>query len=66
VHAPAANGRHAALTSCVAGAPGNAQLVECINALATARKAEDPVASHAALIDLAGAALARARLFGAD
>jgi hypothetical protein len=46
--------------------PGITDLAESLRALAVARSARDPVSAHAALIDVAGAALAWAELMGGD
>ncbi|MBO0768331.1 MAG: hypothetical protein J2O48_06565 [Solirubrobacterales bacterium] len=46
--------------------PGNESLAHSIRAVSQARKRQDPVAVHAALVDLAGTALAWAELFGSD
>jgi hypothetical protein len=46
--------------------PGQEDLADSLRAVARARTANDPVALHAALIDLAGSALAWAELAGSD
>jgi hypothetical protein len=46
--------------------PGITDLAVSLRALAAARRRQDPVSLHAALIDLAGAALAWAGILGAD
>lgn len=46
--------------------PGLSDLADSLSALAQARRDQDPVSLHAALIDLAGAALAWAQVCGAD
>jgi hypothetical protein len=56
----------AARASGAAGEPGIDDLARRLRALARARASEDPVALHAALIDLAGSALAWAETFGSD
>jgi hypothetical protein len=62
-----ATNRHAAARARPATRiPGHQDLAESVRALARARAADDPVAMHVALIDLAGAALAWAELFGSD
>lgn len=60
------NRRVAAKRRVVGRAPGHADVARCLRALARARADEDPVALHASLIDLAGAALAWAELSGSD
>jgi hypothetical protein len=62
-----ASNRHvAARASAAAVIPGKEDLAASLRALAIARSNQDPVAMHAALIDLAGSALAWAELFGSD
>jgi hypothetical protein len=56
----------AARASGASRAPGVDDLATSLRALARARASEDPVALHAALIDLAGSALAWAEAFGSD
>ena len=62
----AANRLAAATVSAEAGTPGIADLAVSLRALARARASEDPVSLHAALIDVAGSALAWAQTFGAE
>lgn len=62
----AANRRATATASAVASAPGIGGLAGSLTALARARESQDPVGMHAALIDLAGSALAWAEIFGAE
>ena len=61
-----ANRLAAARASGSSGVPGVDDLATSLKALARARATEDPVALHAALIDLAGAALAWAEVFGSE
>jgi hypothetical protein len=56
----------AARASGASSAPGIDDLAISLRALARARASQDPVALHAALIDLAGSALAWAEAFGSD
>jgi hypothetical protein len=46
--------------------PGLKDLAASLRTLAQARRAQDPVSLHAALLDVAGSALAWADIFGAD
>jgi Homing endonuclease associated repeat len=62
----AANRQAAARASGAAGRPGLANLAASLRALAQARCEQDPVSIHAALIDVAGSALAWAHILGAD
>jgi hypothetical protein len=62
----AANRQAAARASGAAEQPGLADLAASLRTLAQARRKEDPVSIHAALIDVAGSALAWAHIFGAD
>jgi hypothetical protein len=61
-----ANRLVAAQSSRAAEQPGLEHLAQQLRALARARLREDPVSTHAALVDLAGAALAWAEVFGSD
>jgi hypothetical protein len=61
-----AENRHAAARASASGRdPGVEDLTRNLTALAAARRTEDPVAMHAALIDLAGSALHWAEAIGA-
>jgi hypothetical protein len=62
----AANRLATATASAEAAAPGIGGLAASLTALAQARKSRDPVGMHAALIDLAGSALAWAEILGAE
>lgn len=62
----ALNRRAAAVTGASRRIPGREDLADSLRAVATARAAADPVALHAALIDLAASALAWAELSGSD
>lgn len=62
----AANRQVAARASAAASEPGLRDLAERLRTLAQARRNHDPVSIHAALIDVAGSALAWAHIFGAD
>ena len=62
----AANRHAVAQAGATDSQPGLADLAATLRTLAHARREQDPVAVHAALIDVAGSALAWARLFGAD
>jgi hypothetical protein len=62
----AANRLAAAQASASGSVPGKAELARHVHAVVLAREGGDPAALHAALIGLAGAALAWAELFGAD
>jgi hypothetical protein len=62
----AANRYAAAAARGAANQPGVADLATSLRALARARSAQDPTALHAALIDIAGSALAWAQTFGAE
>lgn len=62
----AANRLAAATASAKACAPGIGDLAASLTALARARNSQDPVSMHAALIDLAGSALAWAETFGVE
>jgi hypothetical protein len=62
----AANRLATATASAEGCAPGIGDLAASLTALARARKTEDPVCMHAALIDLAGSALAWAETFGVE
>jgi hypothetical protein len=62
----AANRLATATASAEAAAPGIGGLAGSLTALARARESQDPVGMHAALIDLAGSALAWAEIFGAE
>jgi hypothetical protein len=46
--------------------PGVDDLAACLRALAAARRSEDPVSTHGALVDLAASALAWAQICGMD
>jgi hypothetical protein len=61
-----ANGVVAARATAAAETPGVDQLAEQVRAVAHARQSQDPVSVHAALIDLAGAALAWAEALDSD
>jgi hypothetical protein len=61
-----ANRLAAARASAAVTAPGINDLAASLGELARARSRKDPVSLHAALIDLAGAALAWAEVFGAE
>jgi Homing endonuclease associated repeat len=61
-----ANRLVAARASATGHPPGLAHLAEQVRAVSRARQTQDPVLTHAALVDLAGAALAWAELFGSD
>lgn len=56
----------AARAAAAAPPAGVDRLAQPIRDLALARRSEDPVSTHAALIDLAGAALAWAEVLGSD
>ena len=62
----AANRYLAAKARGSADPPGVEDLATSLRALARARSAQDPTALHAALIDVAGSALAWAQTFGAE
>jgi hypothetical protein len=62
----AANRLATATASAETCAPGIGDLAARLTGLARARKSQDPVCMHAALIDLAGSALAWAETFGAE
>jgi hypothetical protein len=62
----ATNRRTAALASKTSSAPGVDDLADALRGLAKARARQDPVQTHAALLDVAGAALAWASVFGED
>jgi hypothetical protein len=61
-----ANRLATATASAESSDPGIGGLAASLTALAQARKSQDPVCMHAALIDLAGSALAWAEIFGAE
>jgi hypothetical protein len=61
-----ANRQAAARASRGGAQPGLADLAASLRTLAQARRNQDPVSIHAALIDVAGSALAWAYIFGAD
>jgi hypothetical protein len=62
----AANRHALARVRAVDHAPGIADLATCLTDLADARKAADPVALHAALVDVAASALAWAEAVGTE
>lgn len=62
----AANREAAARARGASGQPGLADLAASLRTLARARREQDPVSIHAALIDVAGSALAWADIFGAE
>jgi hypothetical protein len=62
----AANREAAARARGASGQPGLAALAVSLRTLARARREQDPVSIHAALIDVAGSALAWADIFGVE
>ena len=62
----AANCEAAARASGASGKPGLDDLARSLSALASARTTDDPVLMHAALIDVAGSALAWAEVYGSE
>jgi hypothetical protein len=61
-----ARNRRVAATRARGCPPGRDDLAAALRALASARSRQDPVALHKTLLDVAGAALAWAELFGSD